>query len=120
MNQIKMSYPKVSLINCVNTPPNPPSNSMLEIPDSGANIHLTKQGTTKTTLVIMPTEMTEILQDGSTMEYSYIATLQLPSLIKRARQIHIFPKMKPSPLVLLVVLRDDGCTITLDKQKMSF
>ena len=63
--------------------------------------------------------MTAILPDGSTMESSHIATLQLPGLRNQARQIHIFPKMKTAPLISLGVLCGDGCTITLDKQDMS-
>ena len=42
MNKIKIRNPKISLINCINTPPNPPSNNMLEIADSGTNVHLEK------------------------------------------------------------------------------
>ena len=63
--------------------------------------------------------MTARLPDGSTMESSHIATLQLPFLIKQARQIHISPKMNTAPLISLGVLYDYGCTITLDKQEMS-
>ena len=47
MNKIEISNPKISLINFIDTPSNPPSNNMLEIADSGANIHLAKQATTK-------------------------------------------------------------------------
>ena len=53
------------------------------------------------------------------MESSHIATVQFSGLSKKARQIHIFPKMKTAPLISLVVLFYDGCTITLDKQDMS-
>ena len=56
------------------------------------------------------------LPDGSTMESTHIATLQLPGLSKQAKQIQIFPKMKTSPLISLGVLFDDGCTITLEKK----
>ena len=59
------------------------------------------------------------LTDVSTMELTHIATLQLPGLSRLARQIHIFPKMQTSPLILLGVLCDYGCTITLDKQEIS-
>ena len=31
MNKTKIINPKISLINCINTPPNPPSNNMLAI-----------------------------------------------------------------------------------------
>ena len=58
------------------------------------------------------------LPDGSTMESSHIATLQLPGLSKQARKVHIFPKMITSPPISLVVLCDYGFTITLDKQDM--
>ena len=53
MNKIKISTPKISLINCIDTTPNPPSNNMLAITDSGANIHLEKQATTTMDPVIM-------------------------------------------------------------------
>ena len=72
---------------------------MLAIADSDANIHLAKQSTTRMAPVIMSNEMTARLPDGSTMESSHIATLQIPGIIKKARQIHIFPKIKTDPLI---------------------
>ena len=42
MNKIEMIKPKISLINCIDTPHNTPSNKMPAIADSGANIHLEK------------------------------------------------------------------------------
>ena len=66
--------------------------------------------------VIISNDITERLSDGSTTEPSHIATLQLPGLSKRARQIHIYLKMKTSPLISLGFLYDDRCIITLDKQ----
>ena len=53
INKIEMSHPKISLIICIRTPPNYPSNNMLTIADSGANIHLEKQSTTKIAPLIM-------------------------------------------------------------------
>ena len=52
------------------------------------------------------------------MESSHIATLQLPGLIKQARQIHIIPKIKTAQLISLGVLCDDLCNIILDNQDM--
>ena len=40
MNEIESINPKIGLINCIGTPPYPPSNNMLEITDSGENLHL--------------------------------------------------------------------------------
>ena len=40
MNKIETSKPNISLINFIDTPPNPSSNNMLAIIESGANIHL--------------------------------------------------------------------------------
>ena len=56
------------------------------------------------------------LPDGSTMESTYIATLQIPDLSKIARHTHIFLKMHTAPFISLGFLCNDGCTITLDKQ----
>ena len=58
---------------------------MLEIADSGMNIHLARQATPKTAPVIMDNEMKARLPYGSTMELTHIATLQLPGLRKLAR-----------------------------------
>ena len=69
--------------------------------------------------VIMSNKITARLPDGSTMDSSHIATLQLSGLRNQARQIHIFPKIKTAPLISLGVLCDDRFTITLDKQEMS-
>ena len=44
-NKIKISNPKISLINHINNPPNTTSTNMLAIKDSGANIHLSRQAT---------------------------------------------------------------------------
>ena len=47
MNKIEICNYKIKLIHCIDTPLNPTSNNMLIIADSGANIHLVKQSTTK-------------------------------------------------------------------------
>ena len=59
--------------------------------------------------------MTERLPDGSTIDSSHITTLQLPGLSKKARQIHIYHKMKTAQLILEGLLFDDGYNITLEK-----
>ena len=71
VNKIKISNTKISLINHIDTPPNPTSTNMPAIKDSGE----------------------------STMEATNISTLQILGLSKLARQIHIYPKMKTSPLI---------------------
>ena len=116
MNQIGISNLKISLINHINAQPNPTSTNMLEIADSGPNIHLAKQATPTTSPIITENEINARLPYGSTMELTHIATLQLPGLSKKQRQIHILPKMQTAPLILLEVLCNDGCTITLEKQ----
>ena len=40
VNKIEISNPKISLINYIDTPPNPTSTNMLETTDSAANVHL--------------------------------------------------------------------------------
>ena len=67
----------------------------------------------------MDNEMKLRLPDGSTMDSTHIATLQLPGISRLARQIHIFPKIPTAPLISLGILCDDGCTITLDTQEIS-
>ena len=91
-NNIKISNPKVSLLNHVDTPPNSTSTNMLAIEDSGENIHLARQATPTMAAVIMDNEMKLRLTDGSTMESTHIATLQIPGLSKIAIQIHISRK----------------------------
>ena len=118
MNTIKISNPKISLINFIDNPHNLPSNNMLAIVHSGANIHPEKNTTTKMAPVIMSAEMIARLQDGSTMESSQISALQITGLRKQSRQIHIDIKINISPLISLGVLCDYGCTITLDKEEM--
>ena len=88
-NKIKIRNPKISLINHIDAPPNPTSTNMIEIADSGANIHLAIKFTPTMAPVIMDNAIKERLQDGITMESTHIATLQLPSLIRIVRQIHI-------------------------------
>ena len=52
-NKIKISNPKISLINHIDTPPNSTSTNMLAIADSGATIHLERQSTPTMAPVIM-------------------------------------------------------------------
>ena len=77
MNKIEISKPKISLINCIDIPPNPPSNNMLAIADSGADIHRGKKFTTTMPTVIMSNEMIARIPYGSTMESSHITTIQI-------------------------------------------
>ena len=106
MNKIEIINPKISLINCIDTPPNPPGTNMLAIADSGTNTHLEKRSTTKCPLKECK-KMTSRIIDGSTIESSQITTLELPGIIKQASQIYIFPKIKTTPLIQLGVLCDD-------------
>ena len=56
-NKIKSSNPKISLINHIDTPPNPTSTNMVAITDSGENIHLARQATPKMASVTINHEM---------------------------------------------------------------
>ena len=97
INKVKISNPKISLMNFIGTPPTYPGNNTLAIADPGANINLAKQATTTMAPVITSNEITSRLPDGSTMEYSHIVTLQLPGLSKKTRKNHISPKTKNIP-----------------------
>ena len=68
MNIIEIINYTISLIYCIDTPPNPSIKNMLDIVDSGTNIYPVKQATTTMAPVIIPNEMTARLTDGSTME----------------------------------------------------
>ena len=99
MNEIDISNPKISLINCIGTPSNLPSKNSLVIAP-----------------VIISSDMTTRLPYGSTMESSHIVKLQIPGLIKQSRHIRISPILKTAPIILLGVLCNYRCTSTLDKQ----
>ena len=101
------------------TPPNTTSTNMISITDSGVNIHLAGKATPTIAPVIMDNEIKVRLPDVITMESTHIEKLQLPGIIKLARQIQFPPKMHTSPLISFGVLCDDVCTITLYKQAMS-
>ena len=45
VNEIKISNPKISLMNHIDAPPNPNSTNMPVIVEPGANIHLSRQAT---------------------------------------------------------------------------
>ena len=70
---------------------------MVAITDSGENIHLARQGTPKMASVTINHEMKARLSDGSTMDSTHIATLQLLGLRRLARQIQIFLKNTDIP-----------------------
>ena len=76
-NKVEISNPKISVINHIDTPPNPTSIIMLATAYSGSNIHPARQATPKMDPVIMEDEMKARLSDGSTMELTHTATLQL-------------------------------------------
>ena len=84
----------MSLINYIGSPLNYSSKNMLTISDSGVNINPKQEFTTTMDPVIISNNMTERLQDGTTMELSHIGTIQLPVLSKQAGQIHISRKLK--------------------------
>ena len=67
-NKIIISNTKISLRNYIDTTPNPNSNNMLAVAESGANIHLSKEATPTMDPVIMANDMKARLPDGSTME----------------------------------------------------
>ena len=70
--------------------------------------------------VIMPNTINAILPYGIKMELSHVATLQLPGLTKKSKNIHIIPKMRTFPLIFLGILCDDEFIITIDQQYISF
>ena len=88
----------------------------LAITESGANIHIANQATPTMAPVIISKDMTERIPDRITIELSYVATPQLIGMSKTYTQIHINPKMRTAPLILLGVLCDYGFSITLDQQ----
>ena len=53
VNKFEISNPKISLVNYIDTKPNPISTNMLAIVYSGANINLARQATPKVVPVIM-------------------------------------------------------------------
>ena len=87
---------------------NYPSKNTLSIAYSGVSINLAKEATTTMAPVIISNDMTARLTVWNTMESSHVATLQLPVLDKQDRQIHIYSKMKASPIISLGVLYHDG------------
>ena len=93
VNKIEIINPKISLINYINNPPNPNNTNMLAIAYSGVNMYLARQATPTIAPVIMENYMKSRLPYGSTMYSTYIATLQIPGIIKQARQIRILPKL---------------------------
>ena len=95
--KIRINNPKTSLINHIDTPPNPTSTDILTITDHGANIHLARKSALTMASLIMYNEIKSIIKDVRTIESTHIVTIQLPGLIKLLRQIHIFLKMQTAP-----------------------
>ena len=120
MNKIKIRIPKISSNNSIRISHTYPGNYTLAIADSGVNILLANEATPTMVPGLMSNNITARLPDGITMESSHVATLQLSGLTKKAIQIHSYPKIITSPLILLGILCDDGCTITLDQHDMQF
>ena len=119
-NKIKIRTLNIILINDIGTQTNSTTNYTLAISDSGENIHIANKATPKIYPVIMSKKITEMLPDGSKMEFSYVATIQLSGLTRKYRQIHISPKIRTAPLVSLGVLYNDGWTNTLGQQYTTY
>ena len=83
IDKIGINNPKFSLINCIGNQPNSNSKNTLEIKESGANIHLSKQSSTTMPPSIISNGMTARLPYGITVESSHIPTIQLPGLSKQ-------------------------------------
>ena len=113
MNLVNLTF---NITYNIETPSNSLTNDNLAISESGANIHLANIATPKISPVICTHTMEERLVDGNTMDSMYVTTLPPPVLSKESRKIHISPAIKKSPLISMRILRDDGCTITLNKQ----
>ena len=64
MHKIKISNPKISLINCMGNQPNYPIKNTLEISDSGTNIHISKQATSTMAPYIIKNDMKARLTYG--------------------------------------------------------
>ena len=94
-----MSTAKISLINNIGTPTNYPRNYTVSIKYSGANIHIDNEDTPKMAPVTMSNSTPARRPYRSTMESSYVATLQLQVLNRKAIQIHIYPKMITAQLI---------------------
>ena len=83
MNKIKISPPKISLINNIGTPPNSTRKYILSIAHSGANTHLANQDTPTMATVFMSKDTASRLPDRITMDSSHKAILQLPGQRKK-------------------------------------
>ena len=94
MNKIKISTPKISLINIIGNPPNSPIKYTLAIVDSGANIHISNKATPKVAPVTISNNVTTSLTYGITMELSRIATHYLTGLTKNIDKFLFYPKLE--------------------------
>ena len=68
MNKIKISTPRISLINNIGNPSNYPKKYTLEMAESGVNIHISNEATPRMALVIISKNMTARIPHGSKME----------------------------------------------------
>ena len=117
MDKIKISTPKIILINTIETPPDSPRKYTVAIVDYDANINLENEASPTIPPFIMSNRMTIRLPYGNTMDSYHAAKIQLPGLTKKYRNIYIFPKMRTAPLILLGFLCDDGCTVTIYQRR---
>ena len=118
VNKFEINKPKISLINYIDTPPNPTIPNMLSISESGVNKHLARQSTPTTTPVIVKCNEIKTTIWKHYGVHTYINTPATRS--KQASKIDPhFPKFKTAPWISLGVLCDDGYTITLEKQEKS-
>ena len=94
MNKIKISTPKISLINNIGTQTNYPSKYTLSIVDSVKNVNLANKATSTMVPVIMSKYMAARLLDGIVMESLHVSTLQIPVISKQAIHIHMYPNLE--------------------------
>jgi hypothetical protein len=87
--------------------------SVKAIADSGAKINLGTLNTLCQNLQPIPNDIHAKLPDGSVIQATQIAVLNLPGLSETARTLHSFPQLQVGALLSLGALSNGRCEIIL-------
>ena len=111
-----LEYIKHTNNNCNNCRGKPPNNNpTYGIADTGATQNYTKVDTPRSNKIKTSQGPQVILPDGSIMQATHKAELNLsPLLSTRSKIAHIFPHLQSWALISIRQLCDDGCTATFN------
>ena len=84
----------------------------MAVADAGATVHFVLPGTPVTNIKIARHPLKINLPDGDCLTYTHTCTLDIPCLLREAKEAHIVPGLAHASLISVKILCDAGCKVT--------